>query len=435
MIAAPETSGTNLDFSSQSTLYATHGLHPFAAKCPPQVVAWALDRFTEPGDTVLDPMAGSGTTLVEACLHGRHAFGMDIDPLARLLCRVKATPLDPDLLRESASRLLVQTDAAFDLLPADPASHPYPVPTIERLDYWFCPEVVRALCLLKHHILALDEEPTIRDFFLVAFSSLILARTSVANARDVVHSRHHYMEHATPPDVRQRFRQRVRTMIRMAEAFWAGCLSWQVSGLQTRILGEDARCIPLPDDSVDLVFTSPPYCNALDYTRAHAFAIGWLQAELGVTAQEYGLLGREYIGTERAVMSWHSPDLESCNGAGKALHLTEQVAALDRKKSSALRKYFLDMHTVFSEMGRVLRPGRHLVLLVCPSHIRKVEIPTHTLFNEMAQELVLPGGRRLVPVETIERTIDDRRRLLPYMQEAFGRRMRTEYVLIYRKSG
>ena len=61
----------DLNFTNHDTLYATHGLHPFAAKCPPQIARWAIEKYSEIGDVVLDPMAGSGTTLVEAKLLGR----------------------------------------------------------------------------------------------------------------------------------------------------------------------------------------------------------------------------------------------------------------------------------------------------------------------------------------------------------------------------
>jgi hypothetical protein len=52
----------DLDFATHNTLYATHGLHAYAAKCPPQLVGYGLRYYTKPGETVLDPMTGSGTT-------------------------------------------------------------------------------------------------------------------------------------------------------------------------------------------------------------------------------------------------------------------------------------------------------------------------------------------------------------------------------------
>src|SRR5215470_9917715 len=66
------------------------GWHVYAAKCPPQLVRYGLRYYSKLGETVMDPMAGSGTTLVEARLLGRNVIGYDIDPLARLIAQVKS---------------------------------------------------------------------------------------------------------------------------------------------------------------------------------------------------------------------------------------------------------------------------------------------------------------------------------------------------------
>src|ERR1700733_10446324 len=79
----------DLNFDGHDTLYASHGLHAYAAKCPPQLVRYGVRYYSKVGETILDPMAGSGTTLVEAKILGRNAIGYDIDPLARLLAKVK----------------------------------------------------------------------------------------------------------------------------------------------------------------------------------------------------------------------------------------------------------------------------------------------------------------------------------------------------------
>jgi hypothetical protein len=79
----------DLDFSSHDSTYASHAIHPFAAKFPPQIPRLFIDRLTESGDSILDPMAGSGTTIVEALILRRQAFGFDIDPLAVRRWRVK----------------------------------------------------------------------------------------------------------------------------------------------------------------------------------------------------------------------------------------------------------------------------------------------------------------------------------------------------------
>jgi len=382
---------------------------------------------------VLDPMVGSGTTLVEAHICGRHGVGVDIDPLARVIAKVKATPLPEQEVAAATAEILaaIERDRHTDSqqTPNDTGSLTLRLPEFHNLDKWFLPAVARDLALLKQHVARAETSQDIQRFLWVAFSSLILARTSVANARDIVHSRHHYLEHTTPPDVFDTFRRRLRLMTRMMADFASRC----VPGLTTRVLGADIRHLPLADDSIDLVFTSPPYGTALDYTRAHWLAIAWLQDVLGITAAHYSLHGRQYIGSERGVTLAFDTTRTPVPILPALQQVLDKLEPTDRQKGRVLAKYFADMQLALGEMGRVVRPGRHVVLVVCPSNIRKIAVPTNALLIELADQLRLRGGYRLELVQEIERTLDDRRRLLPYMTEAFGERMRTEYVIVLRK--
>jgi DNA modification methylase len=73
--------------------YASHNFHSFPAKFPPQLPQKFIEWLTAPEDLVLDPMMGSGTSILEAFLLGRRGIGFDIDPLALRLCKAKVTPV------------------------------------------------------------------------------------------------------------------------------------------------------------------------------------------------------------------------------------------------------------------------------------------------------------------------------------------------------
>jgi len=423
----------DLDFAGQKTAYASHGLHSFAAKFPPQLAGWGIERYSRPGETVLDPMAGSGTTLVEARLLGRHALGADIDPLARLIGRVKATPLEPALVDAVGSALMADLEADFATLNVSrdlgwPFAESFPsarIPEFPNRDYWFLPAVSEELALLRHRIDQLAPLP-LRELFYVVFSSLIITKstTSVANVRDLAHSRPHFMAPRRKPDVLKTFRQRLARLSRGAADFAARCQP--ASSLQ--IVGDDARELPLADDSVDLVFTSPPYVNAIDYPRAHKFSLHWLGDALGVTPEGYRELGRSYIGTDRVPIGTCLALATAQSGHPRLDGTLTRLAEADPRRAGVARRYFDDMAAALSEMGRVLRPSRHAVVVVCPSLIAGVSVPTHTLLAEIA-EATTP----LVHEDTFERTLDDSKRQLPIMRGRFGPGMRTEYVVVLRK--
>jgi hypothetical protein len=199
------------------------------------------------------------------------------------------------------------------------------------------------------------------------------------------------------------------------------------------IVGSDAKRLKIDDDSVDLVFTSPPYCSALDYTRAHMFAVAWMTDVLDVSVDEYRRLGRAYVGSERAPLAEATPDMPLPPSCGVDA-VDDLVTALSDapKRAWTVHRYFRDMAAVLTESARVVRPGGHVILVVCPSNIRRVVIPTHQVLAELAV-VAPPPGQRLELIGYKERTIHDGRRVMPYLENAFGPRMRTEYVMILRR--
>lgn len=88
----------DLGFHAAGNGHARHGLHAFVAKFPPQLPAWFIEGLTEPGEVVFDPFLGSGTTVFEAMRLNRRAQGIDIDPLAILMSRVKTSSFNPDMV-------------------------------------------------------------------------------------------------------------------------------------------------------------------------------------------------------------------------------------------------------------------------------------------------------------------------------------------------
>ena len=84
---------------------APHDFYRYPARFSPVFAREVINTFTEPGDFVLDPFCGGGTTLVEALSLGRRAAGMDVSSLAAFLARTKTTPISVHDKREIAEWL------------------------------------------------------------------------------------------------------------------------------------------------------------------------------------------------------------------------------------------------------------------------------------------------------------------------------------------
>lgn len=179
--------------------YLIHNIHAFAAKFPPQLPRYFIEGLTSPGETVLDPMVGSGVTIVEAWLHRRNALGVDLDPLTLLLSKVRTTEYDSTLVLQAGERVL---DTAGSLVRAGDSAQrlleQYEGTTREFIDYWFTPATQSELAALIHAIRGEPKEH-IAQLLKLVFSSVIITKSGgVSLARDLAHSWPHRVEDKTP---------------------------------------------------------------------------------------------------------------------------------------------------------------------------------------------------------------------------------------------
>lgn len=173
-----------LNFHGENSSYASHDLHAFAAKFPPQLPRAFIRGLTECDDLVLDPMMGSGTTVVEALLEGRRGIGFDIDPLALRLVRVKTMPVDTDSLRQQGFKVISQANRLLSNQEkiARQLRTQFDVPTKTFVDYWFLPTTQSELMAL---VLAIKNvsDAAARRFLELTFSSVIITKSGGFPAR------------------------------------------------------------------------------------------------------------------------------------------------------------------------------------------------------------------------------------------------------------
>src|SRR5579864_6718652 len=91
---------TDWGFGDADTKELTHEIHRYSGKYIPQIARKAIELISLPGETILDPYVGSGTTLLEANLSLRNSIGVDLNPLAVLITKVKTTPINDEDLKE-----------------------------------------------------------------------------------------------------------------------------------------------------------------------------------------------------------------------------------------------------------------------------------------------------------------------------------------------
>jgi DNA methylase len=236
-----------------------HRIHPYLGKYVPQLVEALLDRYVRPGGRVLDPFAGSGTTLVQALESGHDAVGVDVAAFNCLLMRVKTGRYDPFLLekevRDAASRLGRSSQR--------PAGY---------VREWFAPQAASELL----HFRSLLQEYEHADVLRV-----VLARA----ARSARLTTHFDLEFPKKPQREPYWCHKHRRTCRPVEEankFLTRYLADTLARLKefqrvrvrakgVAIVHGDAREVVL-DHTFDGVVTSPPYPGLIDYHEQHRYA-------------------------------------------------------------------------------------------------------------------------------------------------------------------
>jgi DNA modification methylase len=247
---------------SRSPLSATHF---YPARFISQLPSNLISLLSEPGDVVLDPFCGSGTTLVEAQRLGRRAIGMDVNPVSVIISRARTMGLGADQVRQALDEL-----ATALLRPSRDALAA--VPSAVQLGKWYSPDVALGLASMHGDIQA-TSDPDARLLKFFCFSAMLLK--VCRESRHWGYVCDNTEPKGSPP------RNVAEIMHRTASEILDG-LSQDPppADLGTRPLVYEGSATTLhtvvEPESVDLVVTSPPYYGVVDYIKSQRLSLEWL---------------------------------------------------------------------------------------------------------------------------------------------------------------
>ncbi len=247
-------------FADAKTNTGLHGIHPYPAKFVPQIPQHLLELFHPVVRApVLDPFCGSGTTLVECQALGIPSFGIDLNPVAVLVSKVKTDPPDREIV--TAATQIAETASAItgDALP-----------DIPRLDHWFTSGAATALTKLIR-VLAELSDGRVQNALLVALSRIIV-RVSRQDSDTRYAAVDRTVEEA---DVYALFLESARILDNTFRTAHGNLFrQTAVSGVLTKdILAVEPNDLP---HRFGLIITSPPYPNAYEYWLYHKYRMYWL---------------------------------------------------------------------------------------------------------------------------------------------------------------
>jgi DNA modification methylase len=363
-----------------------HRWWPYVQGYSAEFVAGVLARSgLAPGARVLDPFAGSGTTLVEARRAGCLAVGFELLPPAVLAARVKTRfELDPGALGRAADRIVR----------ARPQRPRGPLPFLRETLRQFDPDALDELRRLGE---ALPPEGSpVGDAARLAFGRILIPSSRLHRSPCLGYAPH---PSSNAPAPVERFRDAIRTMQEDLEELAPSRDRW---GPTARVETRDARAGGAPTASIDLAITSPPYVNGMDYVMNYKVDLAWLgyarsYADLrALRGAEVACdnLPREETAAYLALRNLPDPWLAEILRGIRANVFRKRTYRRD-DMHAVVHRYFDDLARVLVRVRRALRPGGRFVLVVGDSLLAGVYVPGDLLLARI-------GARVGFAIESVE---------------------------------
>lgn len=406
------------DFQSENTKTFTHGFHTYPAMMIPQVAKKLIKEYGKKASLIFDPYCGTGTSLVESNIAGIEAIGSDLNPLARLLTKVKTTPIELQTLKlhlVDFDKFLFKYRFGFN------GDSSVIIPEFDRIDFWFSKDVKQKLAVIRKYVEEIENKD-IKDFFLVALSQTIRDTSWTRNNEFKLYKMSPEQIKSFSPDPYSRMEFVLGRNYKGMEDF----LKHKKGTVRSTILDintcNDIEPEIISKNQVDLIVTSPPYGDSsttVAYGQFSALANQWLGfMENGRT------LDKILMGGIKAN--------EVKKFSSKALNRDiKKIDSIDPKRVLDVVSFFNDYESSINNISKVVKPKGKVCYVVSNRTVRGVQISTHEITKDFFSE------NGFIHVDTFTRKISGKR--MPRQNSPKGvtgqktNLMNNEYIVVLQK--
>ncbi len=403
-------------FNRENTRELTHCYHDYPARMIPQIARQFLELFAKNKKGILlDPYCGTGTTLVEGFIKGFDVVGLDLNPLARLIAKAKTTVFN---LSEVDSNI-AEFHKFILSKPKD-----FTIPKIEgvsRLEFWFKPEVIEKLAIVKEFIEEIFDVET-KLFFLTAFSETV---REASNTRT-----HEFKLYRYNDEMLGKFQPNVfGLMSAKLQRNRKGLFEFlSVVGKLPVIPRADIYEFNTVEDSpsnfdgkIDIVLTSPPYGDStttVAYGQYSRLSAAWL--DLPQPEKIDGKL----MGSKKR------KQLENfdCKELDNAIH---KISQIDEKRAIEVSAFYSDLKKSVKNVSLLLKSNGLVCYVVGNRKVKGIVLPTDLAVQKFFEQ------NNFKYLNTFHRTIPNKRMPLRNSPSnvvgATENTMNREYIVILQK--
>lgn len=358
------------DYSGERTKCYTHGLHTYPAMFIPQVARRLLQNYSKNGDTICDIFCGSGTALVESRVLGRNAYGIDLNPLAVFLAKVKTTEINPSILNREYFRLI---DRIEEIKNADIKK-----PRFFNLDFWFKEKVVIQLARIKKAICSIEPDD-VKNFFLAAFSETArLSSNTKSGEFKLVKISDDKLENYNP-NVITIFRKRAESnIVRMGE-FYKNVDKNTWCKVKC---GDSCKENGIKENSIDCIVTSPPYGDSrttVAYGQFSRLSTQWI--DILDNPDSASMIDNELLGGKSAKELKHGL---------KSKYLTAvlgEISTKDEKRAREVLSFFIDLEKCLRQAYKILKMNKYFCVVIGNRLVKQIRIPTDFIIAELCENI------------------------------------------------
>ncbi|MBF0556903.1 MAG: hypothetical protein HQK96_20505 [Nitrospirae bacterium] len=347
----------SLDFGGIRAGEGVNSIHAYPAMFHSRLVRQLIGSYSAESDYVLDPFMGSGVSAVESGVMGRKFVGFDINPLAVLIAKVRTTPIKKDILFNTLENINRQY---YDVMPNPPV--------FPNINFWFTPERIMSISKIITLIDSIDDED-VQRFYKVTLSETIRAVSQTKpNEFKLVRRKK-----PCQLDTIKLFTINSFKNIKFLDDYYK--LNKITHDPDIQLVNTLTDDIPLEDNSISLLITSPPYGDSqttVAYGQFSRLSLQWLNLPYDSDKKS---LGCKRITINSGVSS---PTLYM---------ILSLVSKQDLNRSMHVFSFYYDIFQCMKRIISKIKIGGYIVFVVGNRTVKGTQLPTDIICVEMLGSL------------------------------------------------